>query len=449
MARSTTRFKRVATVVPLALVSAAWTTHVAGAGPIVPGTTAAPVVPDAITLPDGTRMPRTAVDYPASLSGPGDLSASDGQFRTVAATPSSSDIPAQALAAYQRAETVIYAADPACGVSWQLLAAIGKVESDHGRYAGASLDADGVATPSIIGPVLDGRNGTAIIRDTDAGEYDGDTSYDRAVGPMQFIPSTWAAVGVDADDDGVRNPHDIDDAALAAAVYLCSGDEDLSTTPGQRDAVHRYNRSNTYVDLVLSIMQSYLDGDFTSGPPSILSARTGYVDDGVATAPPVVGDDDLESAAAPVDKAGPGASSAGSSLTAPEASGDPLPGDGPTKPGDGPTKPDDDTEQPGGETEEPTEGPSEVPTEEPVEQEPVEEEPAEPVIAEPGSLSPDEAIEYCADEPDPVDDPALPGDAAEECVDEFSIAAEEPEQPANPDATEAAPLRDEATAPRD
>ena len=50
---------------------------------------------------------------------------------------------------------------------------------------------------------------------------------------MQFIPSTWAVVGVDADGDGERNPQDIDDAALAAAVYLCSGNEDLSTDAGR------------------------------------------------------------------------------------------------------------------------------------------------------------------------------------------------------------------------
>ena len=44
---------------------------------------------------------------------------------------------------------------------------------------------------------------------------------------MQFIPSTWSIVGVDADNDGQRNPQDVDDAALASAVYLCSGADDL------------------------------------------------------------------------------------------------------------------------------------------------------------------------------------------------------------------------------
>ncbi len=60
---------------------------------------------------------------------------------------------------------------------------------------------------------------------------------------MQFIPSTWDIVGVDADGDGQKNPQDIDDAALATAVYLCAGTQDLSTTEGQRAAVFSYNHS--------------------------------------------------------------------------------------------------------------------------------------------------------------------------------------------------------------
>jgi hypothetical protein len=73
-------------------------------------------------------------------------------------------------------------------------------------------------------------------------------------------------VGVDGDGDGVRNPQDIDDAALATAVYLCSGDEDLSTASGQQAAVYRYNHSQKYVDLVLSIMRAYSTGDYSAVP---------------------------------------------------------------------------------------------------------------------------------------------------------------------------------------
>jgi hypothetical protein len=89
---------------------------------------------------------------------------------------------------------------------------------------------------------------------------------------MQFIPSTWSVVGVDADGDGVRNPQDIDDAALGTAVYLCSGSDDLGNEAGQRAAVYRYNHSQSYVDLVLAIMDAYLQGDFTSIPNGTVMA---------------------------------------------------------------------------------------------------------------------------------------------------------------------------------
>src|SRR4029453_17084401 len=101
------------------------------------------------------------------------------------------------------------------------IAAIGRVESDHGRYGGNVLGDDGVAQPGIYGIALNGRNNTQRITDTDAGQYDSDEKYDRAVGPMQFIPSTWSVVGVDADGDSPRNPQDIDDAPPPTGVHLC------------------------------------------------------------------------------------------------------------------------------------------------------------------------------------------------------------------------------------
>ena len=172
------------------------------------------------------------------------------------------NLPSSALMAYQRAATVINASDPGCRVSWEHIAAIGKVESDHGRYGGSSLDRSGLAVPAILGIALDGTRHTRKIRDTDAGQYDRDTRWDRAVGPMQFIPSTWSVVGVDADGDGIRNPQDIDDAALATAVYLCSGDDDLSTDNGRVAATLRYNHSNRYVALVLATADGYTRGHF-------------------------------------------------------------------------------------------------------------------------------------------------------------------------------------------
>ena len=78
----------------------------------------------------------------------------------------------------------------------------------------------GNAVPPIFGIALDGGN-TAEITDTDDGAIDGDAEFDRAVGPMQLIPQTWRNWHIDGGGDGVEDPQNIDDAALAAANYLC------------------------------------------------------------------------------------------------------------------------------------------------------------------------------------------------------------------------------------
>ena len=169
-------------------------------------------------------------------------------------------IPAAALRAYRTAEATMRIADPSCGLSWGLLAGIGRIESDHGQFGGAVLGANGVSTPHILGLQLNGTRATAAIADTDNGAFDGDKQWDRAVGPMQFIPSTWAAVGVDGDGNGTRNPNDIDDAALAAAAYLCVGNNDLTTAQGMQTAVYSYNHSDSYVALVLGVAHAYESG---------------------------------------------------------------------------------------------------------------------------------------------------------------------------------------------
>jgi hypothetical protein len=104
---------------------------------------------------------------------------------------------------------------------------------------------------AILGPVLDGKPFQAIP-DTDAGQWDGNKAWDRAVGPMQLIPSTWRVVGVDMDQDGLRDPQNIYDAAGAAMVYLCANARDLGTAEGVKDAVLSYNHSGTYLNLVLA-----------------------------------------------------------------------------------------------------------------------------------------------------------------------------------------------------
>ncbi|TCM36166.1 lytic transglycosylase domain-containing protein [Kribbella sp. VKM Ac-2568] len=171
-----------------------------------------------------------------------------------------SGIPVVALRAYKQAEARLAVSDPGCDVPWTLLAAIGRVESNHGRFGGAQLREDGSATRRIRGIPLDGRPNVALIRDSDGGALDGDTVYDRAVGPMQFIPSTWRAVNADGNGDGFGDPNNMFDAAQGAAQYLCTGTSNLRNLAQAAQAVRRYNNADSYVRVVLALARMYQAG---------------------------------------------------------------------------------------------------------------------------------------------------------------------------------------------
>jgi membrane-bound lytic murein transglycosylase B len=171
--------------------------------------------------------------------------------RTAAAT----GIPARALHAYATAALVVGQEQPACGIGWNTLAGIGAIESAHGSHGGSVLREDGYPDPQIRGIALDGTR-SALIRDTDGGRWDGDVQWDRAVGPLQFIPDTWERWGADADGDGFADPNQIDDAALAAARYLCHGGE-MTSVEGWRAAIFSYNNLETYVDDVAATANAY------------------------------------------------------------------------------------------------------------------------------------------------------------------------------------------------
>ena len=173
-------------------------------------------------------------------------------------------IPARALRAYAAAADLANAAQPTCGIGWNTVAAIGFVESAHGSHGGGSLTAEGQLSQPVIGPSLNGES-FAAIPDTDAGALDGDALWDHAVGPMQFIPTTWQLAGRDGNGDGDADPLNIDDAALSAAGYLCAGGRDLTTARGWTDAVLSYNQSDSYVRQVRDQANAYDAQSATAG----------------------------------------------------------------------------------------------------------------------------------------------------------------------------------------
>ncbi|WP_241385219.1 lytic transglycosylase domain-containing protein [Rhodococcus sp. CH91] len=168
-------------------------------------------------------------------------------------------IPGINFAAYRNAERILSEENPSCGMHWTLLAGIGRVESGHAN--GGRADDKGNLLEPVIGLPLDGSlPGQATIYDTDGGALDGDTVYDRAVGPMQFIPTTWTQYAGDGNGDGVADPQNLYDSTLTTAKYLCDGGLDMRNLAHSTKAIHRYNNSMAYVANVLAWSTAYSTG---------------------------------------------------------------------------------------------------------------------------------------------------------------------------------------------
>lgn len=217
--------------------------------------------PDAAPEPPAPEAPRWA--EPAALpplaetpTRPGVAGLVDADW--VSAVSVESGIPERALSAYAGAALAKSVERPDCDLGWNTLAGIGGVESRHGSYRGASIAEDGTVSPPIVGIALDGST-TALITDTDGGQFDGDAEFDRAMGPMQFIPGSWANWYVDASGDGVADPHNIDDAALAAANYLCRAVSTLGDEASWRAGIASYNADGAYLDAVATASQRYAE----------------------------------------------------------------------------------------------------------------------------------------------------------------------------------------------
>jgi membrane-bound lytic murein transglycosylase B len=221
----------------------------------------APRTPDATPGAEQTPLPSWAPPAAGPLAaatptGPGVAGLADADW--LDATAAATGIPRRALAAYAGAALVKAEAMPGCGLSWATIAGVGATESDHGRHGGSRLDEGGTAVPGIFGVALDG-DGVALVPDSDGGEIDGDAKADRAVGPMQFIPQAWRNWHVDGGGDGVEDPQNIDDAALATANYLCRASTAYETEDGWRAGIRSYNSPEFYLGTVAQYAIRYAD----------------------------------------------------------------------------------------------------------------------------------------------------------------------------------------------
>ncbi len=221
---------RDAAVTPLAVIAPA------------PGHSAGPAV---VAV---ERPPSSVHVAAASLSAPPPAA--------VVYTPGRLQIPAMALSAYRNAEQKMNETNPECGISWNLLAGIGRIESMHAN--GGATDARGTALQPIYGPTLDGSlPGNEVIVQSSTPER---IIYARAMGPMQFLPGTWSRYAADGDGDGKADPQNLYDSTLSAARYLCSGGLNLRDQSNVMSAILRYNNSMPYARNVLGWAAAYATG---------------------------------------------------------------------------------------------------------------------------------------------------------------------------------------------
>ncbi len=195
-----------------------------------------------------------------------------GVAAVVARTPTTAGagalgIPPVVFSAYIAAEANASRIAADCSVDWPIVAGIWKVESNHATYRGRTVTPDGIVTPPLFGATLDGSiPGTARIPDSDGGVLDGDATWDRAVGPAQFLPATWRSLGQDGDGDGTADPQNVFDAALSTVAHLClASPGDYTNDADLAAALRRYNNSAEYVTTVNGWIDYYRAFHFSQG----------------------------------------------------------------------------------------------------------------------------------------------------------------------------------------
>jgi membrane-bound lytic murein transglycosylase B len=147
------------------------------------------------------------------------LNQQTAHFKSIGTTAAANTSGLRILAPSQEFLSLYQTAASYCsGLSWTILAAIGQVESGHGRNDGPS--------------------------------------YAGAMGPMQFEPSTFEAYGIDGDSDGVKNIDDPADAIYSAANYLCANGAGHGGT-ALYNAIWHYNHADWYVNMVETLAGLY------------------------------------------------------------------------------------------------------------------------------------------------------------------------------------------------
>lgn len=208
-----------------------------------------PINPDGASIVAVTKAPT-----PFHIASTGGISGPPPS--AVVSSPGTLRIPMIALNAYQNAERMMATSYPGCGVSWNLLAGIGRIESMHAN--GGATDASGSAARPIYGPALDGTlPGNEVI---ELSRNANRVTYARALGPMQFLPGTWSRYASDGNGDGKADVQNVFDASLAAARYLCSGGLNLRDQSQVMAAILRYNNSMAYAQNVLGWAAAYATG---------------------------------------------------------------------------------------------------------------------------------------------------------------------------------------------
>lgn len=248
----------VAVITPLVLAGAVGASAPTFTGPSAPlrdtGVTPLAAVAPTPRNPDGPVV--IAVNRPPTSFHMAGAMLSAPPPAVVVNSPGAMRIPTMALNAYRNAERMMAVAAPGCGVSWNLLAGIGRIESMHAN--GGATDARGTAVRPIYGPSLDGSlpGNEIIVQSSQAGRV----QYARAMGPMQFLPGTWSRYASDGDGDGKADPQNLFDSTLSAARYLCTGGLNLRDQSQVLSSILRYNNSIPYARNVLGWAAAYATG---------------------------------------------------------------------------------------------------------------------------------------------------------------------------------------------